>query len=303
MITAVPAIVSRAICDYYYSRCTIDLEQLENWWKNTKHTLQQRANIWERLKEQEPRLLRNVEGGLEDVNDRRHRYNMYATFGGSEIEVLRELSSQKLEESVTLLATVVSEMHQRLRMIRDSALWRIVESVQGIHKELKAEAANVDVWPTVSKEEGVLALAEAIGCPTEESSPSQSSGLAMGEEDLCDATMAVLGRLEKFVGLSVDIKSYFQKIAPGCEGISETMDVLVSRVTELNEELLCLLDDPSPGNLQAWLEQWSSISNVDKDHRIEATLAALPLRRDNELSPEARRERRRWLALLRGSFR
>jgi len=300
MITAVPAIVSRAICDYYYSRCTIDLEQLENWWKNTKHTLQQRANIWERLKEQEPRLLRNVEGGLEDVNDRRHRYNMYATFGGSEIEVLRELSSQKLEESVTLLATVVSEMHQRLRMIRDSALWRIVESVQGIHKELKAEAANVDVWPTVSMEEGVLALAEAIGCPTEESSPSQSSGLAMGEEDLCDATMAVLGRLEKFVGLSVDIKSYFQKIAPGCEGISETMDVLVSRVTELNEELLCLLDDPSPGNLQAWLEQWSSISNVDKDHRIEATLAALPLRRDNELSPEARRERRRWLALLRG---
>merc|ERR1719247_2275036 len=144
LLISVPAIVSRAICDYYFQRCTIDLDQLEHWWKNTKQALQQKASIWEKLKEQEPRLLRNVEAGLEDLCNRRHRYNMYATFGGSEIEVLREVSNQKLEESVTLLANVVSEMHKRLRMIRDSALWRIVDSAQGIHKELKAEAANVE---------------------------------------------------------------------------------------------------------------------------------------------------------------
>merc|ERR1719247_2367949 len=210
LLISVPAIVSRAICDYYFQRCTIDLDQLEHWWKNTKQALQQKASIWEKLKEQEPRLLRNVEAGLEDLCNRRHRYNMYATFGGSEIEVLREVSNQKLEESVTLLANVVSEMHKRLRMIRDSALWRIIDSAQGIHKELKAEAANVEAWPTVGVEEGVLALAEVIGCPTEEASPSQASGLAMGEEDLCDAALTVMGRLEKLVGLSMDIKDYFE---------------------------------------------------------------------------------------------
>merc|ERR1719443_860908 len=190
-------------------------------------------------------------------------------------------------------------MHRRLRMIRDSVLWRIIESAQSIHKELKAEAANVDVWPTVGVEEGVLALAEAIGCPTEESSPSQTSGLAMGEEDLCDAALAVMGRLEKLMGLATDIKQYFEKSASsGYDGISLTMSTLVDRVAEINEELLCLLDDPSPASLKVWLEKWATVTEADSGQRLETTLAALPLKRDSELATEARRERRRWLALL-----
>lgn len=303
IIASVPSIVSRAICDYYFQRCTTDLDQIENWWRNTKATLQQKATIWDKLKEQEARLLRNVEMGLEELVSRRHRYNMYATFGGNEIEVLRDLSSQKLEESVTLLAGLVSEMHKRLRMIRDSALWRIIDSVQGIHKELKAEAANVEVWPTVGLEEGVLALAEAIGCPTEESSPSHASSsvMAMGEEELCEAALGVMDRLGKLVGLCLDVKDYFEKLVPtGCQGISATMDAVVARVSKVNEELICLLDDPSPVSVRAWLDQWSSISDVDEGQRIEATMSDLPLKHDNDLAAEPRKLRRHWLSLLRG---
>lgn len=303
IVASVPSIVSRAICDYYFQRCTTDLDQIENWWRNTKATLQQKASIWEKLKEQEARLLRNVEMGLEDLVNRRHRYNMYATFGGNEIEVLRDLSSQKLEESVTLLAGVVSEMHKRLRMIRDSALWRIIDSAQGIHKEVKAEAANVEAWPTVGLEEGVLALAEAIGCPTEESSPSHASGAtaAMGEEELCEAALAVMDRLGKLVGLCLDAKDFFENLVPTvCQGISATMDSVVAKVSKVNEELLCLLDDPSPLSVRSWLDQWSSISEVDEGQRIEAIMSALPLKHDNELAAEPRKLRRHWLSLLRG---
>lgn len=301
MIVSVPAIVSRAICDYYFQRCALDLDQLEIWWKNTKATLQQKALIWQKLKEQEPRLLRNVEKGLEDLSSGRHRYNRYATFGGNEIEVLRELNSQKLEESVTLLANVVSEMHKRLRMIRDSALWRIIDSVQGIQQELRAEAGNVAPWPTIGLEEGVLALAEAIGCPTEDSSPSTAGCPAMGEEEICEAALGVMNRLSKLVGLCLDVKDYFEKLVPtGCAGLSTTMDALMARVGEVNEELLSLLDDPSPVSLRNWLDQWSSISDLDRGQQIETAMSALPLKPDAELSSEARKLRRRWLALLRG---
>jgi hypothetical protein len=186
-------------------------------------------------------------------------------------------------------------------MIRDSALWRLIDSVQGIHKEIKAEAANVDPWPTVGFEEGVLALAEAIGCPTEEPSPSQAVGSTMGAEDLCDAAAVVMGRLEKLVGLSRDIKGYFDGAFPsGAEGISTTMDAVASMVADVNEELLCVLDDPSASSLREWLRQWSGIIDADRGQRLETTMAALPLKRDAELTTEARRVRRRWLALLRG---
>lgn len=301
LIGAVPSIVSRAICDHYFQRCTLDLDQLELWWKNTKATLQEKAVIWERLKEQEPRLLRNVEAGLEDLCSRRHRYHMYATFGGSEIEVLREMASTKLEESVTLLANVVSEMHKRLRMIRDSALWRIIESAQSIHKALKAEVSNVSAWSTVTTEEGALALAEAIGCPSEDSSPSGAVGMAMGEEEMSEAALTVMDRLGKLVGLSIDVKEYFQTLAPkDCAGVCKLLDALVAKTTEVNEELLCLLDDPSPASLKSWLEQWATICQVDAGEQIEVIMSAMPLKRDNEMADEARRKRRKWLALLRG---
>lgn len=306
MVNSVPAIVSRAICDWYFQRCQLDLDQLEKWWKNTKATLQQKDKIWDRLKEQEARLLRNVEAGLEDLCNRRHRYSMYATFGGSEIEVLRELTSQKLEESVTLLATVVSEMHKRLRMIRDGALWRVVDSVRDIQLKIKAEAADVEVWPTIGLEEGVLALAEAIGCPCGEEQlpslpPSPSSASAAHGEDLCDAALAVMARLEKLVGVCLDTKDYFEQIAASeCQGVSAVLDATVSLVGEANEELLVLMDEPSPEMLRDWLQQWARVSEADAGDRIDKAMAVLPLKRDHEVTIEPRRVRRRWLALLRG---
>lgn len=123
----------------------------------------------------------------------------------------------------------------------------------------------------------------------------------MGEEELCEAALGVMNRLGKLVGLCIDVKDYFAKLVPdACEGISTTMEAVVAKVSEINEELLGLLDDPSPVQLRAWLDQWSSISEVDGGQRLEAIMTALPLKRDSELSPEPRRLRRHWLALLRG---
>jgi len=123
----------------------------------------------------------------------------------------------------------------------------------------------------------------------------------MCQEDLCDAVLAVMVRLEKLVALSIDIKDYFEKAFPSdCQGVSATMDGVAGKVAEVNEELLCLLDDPSPASLRVWLEQWAGIHDVDRGQRLESIMTALPLKRENELASEARRVRRRWLALLRG---
>merc|ERR1712061_973687 len=66
----------------------------------------------------------------------------------------------KLEDSVTLLATVVSDMQHRLGAMRDSALWRIIDIAQDIHKDQKAAELVPDQppWKLISADEGLNAL-------------------------------------------------------------------------------------------------------------------------------------------------
>jgi hypothetical protein len=299
LIAAVPAIVSRAVCDWYYQRCQVDLDQLATWWKGTKQILQRNDKIWARLQEEEPRLLSNVESGLEDVDGQKHRYSMYATFGGSETEIKQELVDAKLEEKVTLLAHEVSEMHKRLKMIRDSALWRLIDVAHDIQKALKAESLDVAPWPTVGAEEGLVALAQSIGCSCDD----EPASLAVPTEsaEIENGALVVMDRLQKLMGLCSDIKEYVAKIgASEVEGISATLDALVQLAAQANEELLCLLHDPSPSALTTWQQLWANAAEVDKGQRIESTMAALPLKRDSELKPAAQKERRKWLAVLRG---
>lgn len=302
LIGAVPAIVSRAICDWYYQRCQVDLEQLSNWWKGTKETLQRNDKIWARLQDEEPRLLQNVETGLDDLSGQRHRYSMYATFGGSEIEIMQEIPEQKLEDKVTLLAHEVSDMHKRLKMIRDSALWRLIDVAHDIQKAIKSESLDVAPWPTVSMEEGVLALAQSIDCPCDdEPSPSTSVAAPLDNAEIENGALVVMDRLQKLMGLCSDIKAYFvNMMASEVDGICMTMDNLVQLVAIVNEELLCLLDNPCLDALTTWQNLWARASEVDKDQRIESAMATMPLKRDSELTLAAKRERRRWLAVLRG---
>lgn len=315
---AVPVVASRAICDWHFQRCLLEYETLQEWWRTTKATLQQRERLWKSLMEKEGILIRRIECGLDDVATRRHRYSVYATFGGSEMEVMNLLVPggsgcgpgtatgslpSKLEESVSLLSSVVSGMLKSLKAIRDSALWRVIETARSIHRELCDEDARTEVppWQAASAALGVTSLLKELGWAQDDGAAS-ARGQEVNAVQLVDAAVATLGRVERLGVLSADALGFLRREpAAGATEASGVLEELVQAFQGLGEDLLSLMDEPSRDAAKAWLQQWDDFfASAGAGPRLEAAMAALPLRRDPELGPQERAVRRRWLLLTRG---
>ncbi|CAK0886825.1 unnamed protein product, partial [Prorocentrum cordatum] len=324
LAAAVPVVACRAVCDWYFQRCLVDSDQLEKWWSNTKATLQRREALWDRLLEQEGLLLRRI--GEEEEEERR-RYTTLATFGGTELEV-RELLSPghaaaeldtpeggipaKLEDSVSLVANVVSEMVRRLRQIRDSALWRVIDAAQAIHRQLCDEAALVEVspWQATGPAEGLLALFEALddGAGALDSSACADTPPSCRDEAaVVDMALIVMRRLEHLGAVAADLRGHLA--APGGaavpsgepDGVDAVLCGVCAAAASLNEELLGLVDEPSAEAVEAWLGLWrGALAEATGGRSLEGALAARAFRPDSELGGAERQGRRRWMELLRG---
>jgi len=137
------------------------------WWSETKATLTADAQLWARLLEQEGVILGRIDSGIEDIGAGRRNYQLYASFGGTEEEVQNFLTSPmslsgdpgdvppKLLDIVHLLVNEVSQMHLRLKAMRDGALWRVVETAQAIHTELRRDdEVSATPWQAIAAEVG-----------------------------------------------------------------------------------------------------------------------------------------------------
>mmetsp|Transcript_48026 Transcript_48026/g.112170 ORF Transcript_48026/g.112170 Transcript_48026/m.112170 type:complete len:635 (+) Transcript_48026:87-1991(+) len=302
LASAVPAVVSRAVCDWFFQRSLLDHDRLEKWWLATKEGLRLKGALWQALEEQEGLLLRRIEKGLDEIRLRRSRYSIYANFGGSEVEVLKAVAgsaaaghrNSRFEESLVLLATVVSEMHSRLKQIRDSAMWHIVDRAQGLHQELSLEDDVIapSPWPTVGSDEGTDALLEAV---VNEDVDAHGS--------LIDSALEVRRRLDGLLDLIADLRdsSYLQGSVAGAN-VCPVLSHIIQLISELNEDLLVLLDEPTPATVDTWCRSWANISNSGGSscEQLDEAMSALPLKKDSDLKYQDREARKRWLRKMRG---
>mmetsp|Transcript_113115 Transcript_113115/g.365421 ORF Transcript_113115/g.365421 Transcript_113115/m.365421 type:complete len:681 (-) Transcript_113115:365-2407(-) len=314
---AVPAVVARGVCDWHVRWCSAEYEQLREWWRSTRAILQQRPRLWERLLEQEGLLMRRIELGIGDLSDRRRGYAAYATFGGSEAE-LAGLStasstdggiSPQLEDALTLLATGVSDMFKRLKAVRNSALWRVIETAQGIHKQLVLENEDGDVlpWQAASEQKGMAAFFEAmVWAPLEGGGGScagdGATSVPADDSALVDAAVVIMGRLARLGALAADVAEFFRQQATAeAVSVCGLLEGLVQTVSELNEDLLCFMDEPLKASAKAWLERWGCcLADAGIGRQIETVMLSLSLRLDSELGQDERYARRQRLLLLRG---
>jgi len=307
LIATVPAIVCRGLCDWYFERCLVDLEQLEQWWSAVLDKLRGQEAIWDSLHEKEGYLVRRIERGMEEVRTRRGRYTMYATFGGNEIQMMKLMAGSteatpalepgsmpaKLEESVNLLATVVSDMLQRIKAIRDSALWRVIDTAQELYMEKRSEelVPHRPPWEALNDDDAVKAMFEKLeDGEKKDEVPNQSQlspvgampmlnlGTQVGpassaaaeeipvrgaaeredasEDEIMDAAVMVMCRLERWGSVAQELIEFFQRPPrrEGSEGVCSLITESVAIVAEVNEELLGLLDDPTTEAAREWLK-------------------------------------------------
>lgn len=290
--------------------------------------LRGRPQLWEALEEREGVFVRRIEQGISAVGERRSRYSAYATFGGTDAEVSRELShpqdGSKFQDELSLLAGACSDMFKWMKAVRDSAVWRVVDSAHAINAELQiADAGNGLPWQAVTADEGALAFLKELGWDAEwfaELVQDTGSGCNPTDEEIEDTALEVIGRLEQVAGLAADVRDFFRQgraeepgsaagFAPGAaaadaaeRALGEVVETIVQVVKGMNEDLLCLMDDPNKPSAEAWLALWSCCfsGSSPTGQQFEVAMASLPLKRDAELGGKQRQERQRWLALARG---
>lgn len=310
LVESVPLVVCRTVCDWNYQKCLFDLDQLHRWWTATKHLLESNEQVWARLWEKEGIHLRRLEPSMEDISQRQHGYSAYATFGGSSQELMRCLTptgaervadgdlSPKAEESLAALAGVVSDMVRRLRVVRYSAMWRVVDTAKDIAKEIADETgAVIHPWEAVGPEEGTAALFQSMGIDSTSADRDQEHWLDYGDEDaLTDAACAVMPRLTSLGAAAEEVREFFSSSA----GVNGVLKHLADAVAEYNEDLLGLIDEPTPQAARAWLDNWRRLGAQGLGERMDVAMSALDLRQDADLHPESCRARRHWLALGRG---
>mmetsp|Transcript_27281 Transcript_27281/g.72053 ORF Transcript_27281/g.72053 Transcript_27281/m.72053 type:complete len:767 (+) Transcript_27281:91-2391(+) len=352
LVDAAPVVASRAVCDWYFQRCLLGLAELERWWANARAMLRSNEKLWQLLQEKEGILMRRVDGGVEDIRSRRQTYTVYANFGGTELEVLNLLKtgatgcvagaagdSGAMGESALLLANEVAEIHRRLRMIRDSALWRVVEAAQEIHRDLVRQdpaSHEPSPWQKMAPEEGAQIFVEAIGglatvreedmIPLSPCSADFDMSASLGAAAnapapdaasmLFDAALASMGRLEKLGATAQDLSVWLDEQQGAKSGAQRRADEqqadaarsalaeVVSACAELSEDLLALLDEPVAEAAVEFLRSYDGRMGGEEGRKaaqcLEEAVASLKMERDSQLGPVARKARRRWLGLMRG---
>eukprot|EP00930_Biecheleria_cincta_P074584 TRINITY_DN61799_c0_g1_i1.p1 TRINITY_DN61799_c0_g1~~TRINITY_DN61799_c0_g1_i1.p1 ORF type:complete len:733 (-),score=170.59 TRINITY_DN61799_c0_g1_i1:103-2250(-) len=286
LASCVPAVIARAVVDWHFAGPLAELEQLENWWEGVSTALQARAELWERLVKDEGVFLRRITRGVDALRSARQLYQTYADFGASPGS-----SGDWPSHLMHLLAEAAKEMTSRLRPVRDSAAWRVVDAAKSIQKELQEaakQATRQGPWQGVSQQEGVKALIQALGNQAE-NSPSGPPGSS--PEEAAVVLMSRVGQLASTLG---DLRQVF-----GVEALSVVLGEVVQDVAALSEDLLGVLDEPSEEGLADCVKQLRCLGEASQAAgRLEAALEAEALAKSAQQLPA--QEKRQKVALLRG---
>jgi len=152
-------------------------------------------------------------------------------------------------------------------------------------------------WGKVTQEEGVKALHEALDIPQyDSSSPGATSSV--------DAALVFMQRLYCLAALIGDLKDFFEGLGSGLRGVTyevrAALGKILEAVTSLNEDLLAVMDDPESDSLSSWVQQWGLWGAEAAGQRLDAEMAAMPLRPDSALSGSECQARHAKLVLLKG---
>lgn len=305
MIIVVPSIVARSICDWHFQRCVVEFQQLSAWWESVRSALQAKPKVWEKLLEEEGLFVRRIDRGIDEIDLQKGRYTALANFGHS--GTISGRSQQEWPaESAAVLARVVTEMRRRLRPIRDSAAWRIIDSAKSIQKAVAEEEKSKEgsPWDQVGNDEGMLAICKCLGIaePSVADVRRQANGtVALGHQDPADSALCFAGVIDHLTGVVTDLaKLVDDEVLPVTGGLSYILEEVLQEVSYVQEDLLAVMDDATEDNLCKWMQHsWQEWGRSAGNH-LEAAMSAMPLKADSTLRFDKRQSRRSQLCLMRG---
>jgi hypothetical protein len=298
-LAAAPAIIARAVSDWLFEKCVAEAVQLEKWWNTTKSSLSKDVDLWAGLQESDGLFIRRIDRGLEEVNAKRSRYSAYATFGsanehggrysGVDIRSVEHWPT-KLDEDVVLVSKVLAEMRDGLLQVRNSAMWRVIESARQLQRQLKNDrqvAGASASWGAISVVEGARALRSRVdesaayagdrrsSKSSEESLCLSDSGNSLDWSSAMEGTLLVtLRRLDCLIAVAVEVRETFDtrcgssELAPITEVLTNVSKILAG----LQEELLAVLDEPSTGEMREWLALWRQWDACELARALEASV-------------------------------
>jgi len=316
---AIPAAVARAVCDFYFYGYEAQFRQLQTWWDSAKKVLQQQS-VWDRLQQEEGLFIRRIENGVDILDAARRRYEAFADFGASELDVgvanrstvqaMNESDMIKLpagawpSEAISLLASAISDFRTRLKPIRDCAAWRIVEAVKMIRAEQKERvectAMPSSIWDSIGLEMGVGALSRALDETTFECVGSSNDAVSY-RSDPVDAALVFMQRLDRLASIIGELQDFFRSEFPfETSEIRNILEEVLRGVSISSEELLAVLDDPSLDAVATCAQQWDGICREIDGKRLGVAMAPVPVQLASAASLENCAARRHKLVLLRG---
>eukprot|EP00913_Durusdinium_trenchii_P004802 g4460.t1 len=253
---AVPAVIARAVVDWHFRGPLAELEQLESWWEAARQALESREELWDRLVQEEGIFLRRIDRGVEALRSARQIYLANATFGTS----LESSRSGWPTQTLELLSDAAAEMTSRLRPVRDSAAWRVVDAAKAIEKELSQDNVKIETWSTSERDAFHLIM----------------KVLAGNREDpdrLGDSSAVLMDRSGKLMTLLADLRETFVKDM-GYDDLAKVLDDLLRAVVSLREDVS--VSDGAEA-LEDCVQQWHSLGEAcNAACRLEAGVAASP---------------------------
>jgi len=198
-------------------------------------------------------------------------------------------------------------MRRRLRPIRDSAAWRIIDAANSIRKSITDEeiCSSSSVWEQISYAEGIASFCSFldVAVPLPSASEEALNFTAFDQLDPADAALCFASILDRIMGAISDSKTLVEEETAPENSVSRLLEEVLQVFVSVQEDLFVVLDDATTGNLLAWLSSsWCQSSWFANfvGTRLNGAMAELPLRRDSEILPEDRQSRRKRLSLMRG---
>mmetsp|Transcript_174059 Transcript_174059/g.558054 ORF Transcript_174059/g.558054 Transcript_174059/m.558054 type:complete len:756 (-) Transcript_174059:268-2535(-) len=302
LVAALPAIVARAACDWRFVRCAAEFEQLDAWWQSARSALQKKQQLWEQILQEEGLFVRRVERGIEALSTARLRYMTLADFGDAAVtfDGAQCLGGGEWPSTeVSLLAEAVKDMRTRLRPIRDGAAWRVVDAAKVLQRKLAGGASGgaqrePTPWERAGRQDGARSLAQAL------TKDEAKKGL-VDFSDPSDTALVFMQRLDCLLAVVGDIREFASSQAPGAGlRLVQILDQLLQTSAAASEDILGVLDEPSPASIEAWRKQWDQIGVGVRGAALGDAVMALHWQPESRLSMEGREVRKSRLSLLRG---
>mmetsp|Transcript_32228 Transcript_32228/g.90705 ORF Transcript_32228/g.90705 Transcript_32228/m.90705 type:complete len:751 (-) Transcript_32228:268-2520(-) len=302
LVAALPAIVARAACDWRFVRCAAEFEQLDAWWQSARSALQKKQQLWEQILQEEGLFVRRVERGIEALSTARLRYMTLADFGDAAVtfDGAQCLGGGEWPSTeVSLLAEAVKDMRTRLRPIRDGAAWRVVDAAKVLQRKLAGGDSGgaqrePTPWERAGRQDGARSLAQAL------TKDEAKKGL-VDFSDPSDTALVFMQRLDCLLAVVGDIREFASSQAPGAGlGLVQILDQLLQTSAAASEDILGVLDEPSPASIEAWRKQWDQIGVGVSGQALGDAVMALHWQPESRLSMEERQVRKSRLSLLRG---